>query len=144
MVTNAKANAGIHVRWNVWNLYINLCWREKTEQFKPALALASTVTIKFKNSRQTTVWQNITTFFVPWKLFLRETQVRQSSSLPRQFWFSSVNFSAECSAETAQQIPSSRQIRRDLAAWLLYSKNLRIRRKTLGKTFNELCLKLEI
>jgi len=41
--TNALANAGIRVRWNIWNLYIHLCWRTVEQQSIPALAIASDV-----------------------------------------------------------------------------------------------------
>ena len=81
MVTNAIANAGLRVRWNIWNLYIHLCWQTVEQQFIPALAIASAVTIKFKKSRQTTDKQNIKRLFVHWKLILRETRVWQSRIL---------------------------------------------------------------
>ncbi len=41
--TNAIANAGLRVRWNIWNLYIHLCWQTVEQQFIPALAIASAV-----------------------------------------------------------------------------------------------------
>ena len=63
-VTNAKANAGNRARWNIWNLYLNLCWLEMVEHFKPALALASTVTINFMTQKigKYKVYENETNF----------------------------------------------------------------------------------
>ena len=34
---------GLRVRWNIWNLYIHLCWQTVEQQFIPALAIASAV-----------------------------------------------------------------------------------------------------
>jgi hypothetical protein len=48
LLTNAIANAGIRGRRNVWILYLHLCWHEKAERFNPALAIASTVSAKFR------------------------------------------------------------------------------------------------
>jgi len=47
MLTNAIANAGMRVRWNIWNLYIHLCWLTVEQQSIPALAIASAVGGKF-------------------------------------------------------------------------------------------------
>jgi len=50
LVTNAIANAGMRVRWNIWNLYIHLCWQTVEQQFNPALAIASAVSNKAKSA----------------------------------------------------------------------------------------------
>ena len=39
----------MRVRWNILNLYIHLCWQTVEQQFNPALAIASSVSIKFRN-----------------------------------------------------------------------------------------------
>ena len=49
--TNAIANAGMRVRWNIWNLYIHLCWQTVEQQFIPALAIASAVVKQLKSAK---------------------------------------------------------------------------------------------
>ena len=140
MVTNAIANAGLRVRWNIWNLYIHLCWLTVEQQFNPALAIASAVTIKFKKSRQTTDKQNITTFLVHWKLFLRETRVRQSRILSTTVLTLRLDWLGEFPARKTRLDNLARQTRLDLSVWQFYPTILRIFREICEKTFNELDL----
>ena len=47
LLTNAIANAGFRVRWNIGILYIHLYWLTVEQQFNPALAIASAVMCQF-------------------------------------------------------------------------------------------------
>ena len=41
--------AKLRVRWDIWNLYIHLCWQSVEQQSIPALANRQTVTAKCNN-----------------------------------------------------------------------------------------------
>jgi len=57
-LTNAIANAGLRVRWNLGILYLHLCWLTVEQQSIPALAIASAVMRHPKKTdRTTTIWQ---------------------------------------------------------------------------------------
>jgi len=57
LLTNAIANAGLRVRWNIWNLYIHLCWQTVEQQSIPALAIASAVMHKRRKDNDIAKWQ---------------------------------------------------------------------------------------
>ena len=138
MPTNAIANAGLRVRWNIWNLYIHLCWQTVEQQFIPALAIASAVTIKFRKSRQKPDKQIITTFLVHWKPFLRETRVCQIRKLSSTVLTFQLDWLGEFPARKTWLDNLARQTRLDLSVWQFCPTILWICREICGKTFNEL------
>jgi len=92
-LTNAIANAGLRVGWNIRNLYIHLCWQTVKQQFIPALAIASAVGAKFGNHGKL---QNINLLrlFVPWKFLPTENLVFSTEFLSGQFWLPDLTVSA--------------------------------------------------
>jgi hypothetical protein len=73
--TNAIANAGMRVRWNIWNLYIHLCWQTVEQQSIPALAIASAVSMHYKNRHETQWNINRTSYYLSF-LFCSWTVVK--------------------------------------------------------------------
>ena len=71
-ITNAIANAGLRVRWNIWNLNLHLCWLTVEQQFIPALAIASAVGNKFKNHGKIRRIKLLRHFFVHWNFSLTD------------------------------------------------------------------------
>jgi len=86
-LTNAIANAGIGARRIIWNLYLHLCWQTVEQQFNPALAIASAVSIKFRNHGNLQKI-NILRLFRSLKVFPgRNTKLTKQNSFHDSFYF---------------------------------------------------------
>jgi len=146
MVTNAIANAGMRVRWNIWNLYIHLCWQTVEQQFIPALAIASAVGSKFRN-RGKLQNINLLRLFRSLNLFFRqkisfdktEFQLDNFYFSPRQFWLDS--FGLNCSARilhaNSLHDKSGSKNSVQLFDWNAFPKTCRIWKVNPLKTFND-------
>ena len=133
-ITKAKANAGIRVRWNIGILYIHLCWQTVEQQSKSALALASTVSAKFRNRGKLQII-NLLRLFRSLKTFPDRKSIldRQNSVLDNfdfLTWLARLEFSAR----------QTYQDKLDFSTWQNCSTTSTNLTEILGQTFNEFFL----
>ena len=118
MLTNAIANAGLSVGWNIWNLYIHLCWLTVEQQFIPALAIASAVGSKFKTLGKRQTISNLKHFLLVENLNRQKLGFDKAEFQTRQFLLfdstiSARQFRIELLGENSPREFFSRQIWRD-------------------------------